>query len=1247
MKPGSPLRTLSRSFHAIFGLAFIALAASGQAQDLCSGLVTDKAAHPMTALAKPAVGQAVTDPQFGTTIRRISAAPSGGTIKPMYSTISAWNADESKMILYRVGQGHQLYDGKTYQFIQNLDVNPADLEQIYWHTSDPDIFFYVDGNRFIRYHVSTGAKDTLTTFSFCSSASGGSDPMYISWDSKRIGLGCGSERFIYDISTNTVVGRKTLSGGVPQIAPSGTLAFLDGKVVDASLNTLRTLALGNPEEHASLGQLANGHDTYNGIAFDGSPTGTIVTFDLTDGTARTIVGPATGYPYPPTGTHVSAVVYKRPGWVAASIVGDPAGQGVLDNEIVLADTNPGGKVCRVAHHRSWGGEGSVGYWAEPHAVPSPSGTRILFGSDWGNSGTVDAFVVELPSYNGGSSNGDLSLAAGASPNPVAVGSDLTYTLTVRNQGTTSLSGVTLTDTLPAGAAFVSATTGCTNAAGTVTCALGTLAGSATTTVTIVVSADTVGTAVNQASVSSGTTDPNTSNNTASTSVPVVPTISIGDTTVTEGNSGTTTAQFTVSLSAGSSSSVTVAYATANGTATAGTDYVAKSGTLTFTSGVVQQTVTVTVNGDTTVEPGETFVVNLTSPTNAILSDAQGQGTITNDDSAPLPTLAIGDVTVTEGNSGTVNARFTVTLSAASASAVTVAYATADGTAGTGSDYVAKSGTLTFAAGTTQQLVDVTVNGDTTVESNETFFVNLSGPSGATIADGQGQGTITNDDSAPVGSLTVGDVSVTEGNSGTVNARFTVTLSGASSSAITVAYATANGTATAGTDYVAKSGTLTFAAGTTQQFVDVAVNGDTTVESNETFFVNLSSPSGATIADGQGQGTIVNDDAVPPPPPPVPTLAINDVTIAEGNSGTTIARFTATLSAASGSAVTVVYATANGTATAGSDYLAKSATLTFAAGANQQTIEVTVNGDTAVEPNETFVVNLSSPSGATIADSQGQGTISNDDAAAPGSGVPGDFNGDGQGDLLWHHQQSGDLYAWFMNGISAGSASYLTPSRFADVKWQIRGLADFNGDGRTDVLWHHQKTGELYVWMLNGTVTTAGSYLNPKSFSDTNWQIRATVDFNKDSKPDILWHHQKTGDLYVWFMNGTQVTAGAYLTPSRFADTKWQIRGTFDPNKDGEPDILWHHQGTGDLYLWFMKGTTAVSGVYLTPSRFTDTRWQLVRECDFNKDGSTDLLWHHQASGQLYVWYMTGTTATGGAYLNPPAFTDVQWKVMPR
>jgi hypothetical protein len=128
--------------------------------------------------------------------------------------------------------------------------------------------------------------------------------------------------------------------------------------------------------------------------------GSLVTFDLTNGSSRVMVGPASGYPYPPSGTHVSAMAYRQPGWVFLSIVGDPAGQQVLDNELVLADTN-GGAVCRIGHHRSYGRNNTRladSYWAEPHVVASPSGTRALFASDWGNGSTVDTYVVELPGY---------------------------------------------------------------------------------------------------------------------------------------------------------------------------------------------------------------------------------------------------------------------------------------------------------------------------------------------------------------------------------------------------------------------------------------------------------------------------------------------------------------------------------------------------------------------------------------------------------------------------------------------------------------------------------------------------------------------------------------------------------------------------------------------------------------------------------------------------------------------------------
>jgi hypothetical protein len=226
--------------------------------------------------------------------------------------------------------------------------------------------------------------------------------------------------------------------------------------------------------------------------------------------------------------------------------------------------------------------------------------------------------------------------------------------------------------------------------------------------------------------------------------------------------------------------------------------------------------------------------------------------------APPPSLSIDDVSVTEGNSGTVTATFTVTLSPPSTSTVTVNYATANGTATTADgDYVATSGMLTFAPGETTKTIPVTVNGDVKYEDDETFFVNLSGATNAAIGDGQGKGTILNDDPAP--SLSINDVVVTEGNSGSVGAVFTVSLSAVSGRTTTVSFATTDGTANAGSDYLAASGTLSFPPGTTTQTIMVSVLGDVMPEPTEYFFVDLSSPTNATLADSRGQGTIVNDD----------------------------------------------------------------------------------------------------------------------------------------------------------------------------------------------------------------------------------------------------------------------------------------------------------------------------------------------------------------------------------------------------
>src|SRR5437762_2472678 len=363
-------------------------------------------------------------------------------------------------------------------------------------------------------------------------------------------------------------------------------------------------------------------------------------------------------------------------------------------------------------------------------------------------------------------------------------------------------------------------------------------------------------------------------------------------------------------------------------------------------------------------------------------------------SAP-PTIAINDVTVTEGNGGTTNAIFSVTLSAASSQTITVTYATADGTATTAdNDYVAASGTVTFAPGVTSQPVTVTVNGDTKFEPDETFFVNLSNPTGgATISDGQGQGTIVNDDTAPT--LEIDDVSQAEGSTGGTTAfTFTVTKTGATAQSVTVGFTTVDGTATGNSscaaaatgtpDYISQTGTLTFAPSDPSKTITVQVCADTTFELSEAFTVKLSGATGATITKDTGTGTIVNDDTAP-------TLAIDDVSQAEGSTGgTTAFTFTVTTTGATTlslhDALPIFDGTATGNsscATAGTgtpDYISQTGTLTFAPSDPSKTITVQVCADTTFELSEAFTVKLSGATNATITKDTGTGTIVNDDTA---------------------------------------------------------------------------------------------------------------------------------------------------------------------------------------------------------------------------------------------------------------------------
>ena len=211
------------------------------------------------------------------------------------------------------------------------------------------------------------------------------------------------------------------------------------------------------------------------------------------------------------------------------------------------------------------------------------------------------------------------------------------------------------------------------------------------------------------------------------------------------------------------------------------------------------------------------------------------------------------------------------------------------------------------------------------------------------------------------------------------------------------------------------------------------------------------------------------------------------------------------------------------------------------------------------------------------------------SAAPASAQASDLNADGKGDLLWHHQATGELYAWLMNGTVAASGSHLSPARVADLGWQVRGLADFNADGKLDVLWHHQTTGDLYVWLMAGTSVSSGAYLTPSRGTDIGWQVKGVADLNGDARPDLLWQNQSGGEFSVWLMNGvTRCEHGVATTPAAMTDPQWQIRGLADFNGDGQPDVLWHHQATGDLYVWFMSGTSATRAARISHPRASPT-----------------------------------------------------------
>jgi len=370
-----------------------------------------------------------------------------------------------------------------------------------------------------------------------------------------------------------------------------------------------------------------------------------------------------------------------------------------------------------------------------------------------------------------------------------------------------------------------------------------------------------------------------------------PSVSIGNATAVEADAVTTTMTFNVILSAAAGTGLTVTASTSPGTATAGAacggnvDYITRTNQgVQFNVGDTTRPFTVDICGDTRDEPNETLFVDISGTNGAVVTDSHGIGTIIDDDA--LPALAIADTAVDEDNLGCTQPciqfsllDFEVTLTPASGRTVTVNYAsgnatfgnlaTAGASCGANVDYIAESGQLSFAPGETTKHIVLQTCPDDIDEFNEFLAVTLSGATNATISRATASGRINNDDNPTV---SINDVIIGEGISGTRSATFTVSLSHESLQDVTVNFATRDGTANsvppsfpatcALLDYFPRNSSLTIPAGDLTGTITVNVCGDLFVEPSETFFVDLTLPIGefdATIADGTGQGTIRNDD----------------------------------------------------------------------------------------------------------------------------------------------------------------------------------------------------------------------------------------------------------------------------------------------------------------------------------------------------------------------------------------------------
>lgn len=677
-----------------------------------------------------------------------------------------------------------------------------------------------------------------------------------------------------------------------------------------------------------------------------------------------------------------------------------------------------------------------------------------------------------------------------------------------------------------------------------------------------------------------------------------PTITIdGATPVLEGNSGTTPIQFKVRLSNPSSETVTVKYVTKNGTAD-GNDFatVSTPTTVTFAPGQTEQTITVQAIGDTQFELDETFTVELSEPSNAQIADGSATGTIINDEALPRLSIAAVPPSLAEGNSGITPFTFEVSLSEASPVPITVRYSTVDGTATiTGNDYVAASGTLTFAANETKKTITVNALGDTQFEGNETFQVALSNASGATIQTGSATATITEDDTPPGGDTTDSPYDILWRNQRTGENMLWL-----------------------------PSGSLL---------------------EREIPFFTVPDPrwqiAGSADFDGDGD---------------------TDLLWRNPSTGETAIWQMAPDLSFRGSLLPTTDSSweVKGIADFNRDRKPDILFRNVSTGENA----LWFMRDTALS-SSSFITR--------VADTSWQ------------IDVVADFDNDGNADIFWSNTRTGETALWFMNGTNIKSSQFL--QKVPDIAWRPITSGDFNRDGFVDLFWRNQRTGENAIWFLRNGELQSSSFI--QSVPPTSWQLEQVYDFNGDQSLDLLWRNTVTQEMAIWYM--AREVFGAYaLLPSlpdrnwaiegvglignqrkgeiilrnyqtgenriwrvnqdvfnrttmlETLNRDWEIQGTGDFDRNGDADIVWRNLRTRELSIWLTQNGQVREKVTVPLGWNVPTTWKILAVDDFSGDGTPDLVWRNDETGETAFWTFNGTQFSSSSSILPAM--DTNWRL---